>query len=175
MAVLVYLGANFFLFGLGYIEKSQKLASKWATMANFIEPVNWLNVGVSFFVYAVVSPLEELQRSIGLQDFGGYFQSPVRSMVFAIFILYLGLTVIQLVQRGVDDLVVMAATWLGVLSIFHVYFNPHEALLYSCQALAPFMLILGRMFTDISWKWKALVAGIFSIGLGYVNFKCFIG
>jgi len=175
MALLVYLGANFFLFGLGYIEKSQKLANRWATIANFFEPINWLNVGVSFFVYAVISPLEELERSIGLKDFNGYFQSPAKSLVFASFILYLVFTVIQLARRGVDDLVITAATWLGVLSIFHLYFNPHEALLYSCQALGPFMLILGRVFSDISWKWKGFVIVIFSIGLAYVNFKCFMG
>jgi hypothetical protein len=175
MALLVYLGANFFLFGLDYIEKSQKLANKWATIANIFEPMNWLKVGVSFFVYAVISPLDELERSIGLKDFSGYFQSPARSLVFAIFILYLLFTVIQLARRGVDDLVITAAAWLGVLSVFHLYFNPREALLYSCQALGPFMLILGRVFADISWKWKGLVIGIFSIGLGYVNFKCFMG
>ena len=77
-ALLVYLGANFFLFGLDFIEKSRKLANKWATLANFLEPMNWLNVGVSFFIYAVVSPLDELKRSIGLEDFSGYFHSPVR-------------------------------------------------------------------------------------------------
>ena len=175
MALLVYLGANFFLFGLDYIEKSQKLANKWATIANIFEPMNWLKVGVSCFVYAVISPLDELERSIGLKDFSGYFQSPARSLVFAIFILYLLFTVIQLARRGVDDLVITAAAWLGVLSVFHLYFNPREALLYSCQALGPFMLILGRVFADISWKWKGLVIGIFSIGLGYVNFKCFMG
>jgi hypothetical protein len=174
-ALLVYLGANFLLFGLDYIEKSQKLANKWATVANFFDPMNWLNVGVSFFVYAVISPLDELERSIGLKDFGGYFQSPVRCLIFVIFILYLLLTTMQLIRRGVDEVVVMAATWLGALSIFHLYFNPREALLYSCQALGPFMLILGRVFTDISLKWKTIMLGIFSIGLGYVNFKCLMG
>jgi len=175
MALLVYLGANFFLFGLDFIEKSQKLANKWATIANFFEPTNWLNVGVSFFVYAVISPLDELERSIGIKDFSGYFQSPASTLVIATFILYLVFTIIRLARRGVDDLVLMAAAWLGVLSIFHLYFNPQEALLYSCQALGPFMLILGRVFADISWKWKSLVLGIFSIGLGYVNFKCLMG
>lgn len=173
--LLVYLGANFLLFGLDYIEKSQKLANKWATIVNFFEPMNWLNVGVSFFVYAVISPLDELKRSIGLGDFSDYFQAPARSLVFAIFIGFLLYAVFRLIRRGVDDLVCTAATWLAALSIFHLYFNPREALLYSCQALGPFMLILGRVFADISWKWKALAAGIFTIGLGYVNFKCFMG
>jgi hypothetical protein len=175
VALLVYLGANFFLFGLDYIEKSQKLANRWATIANFFEPMNWLNVGVSFFIYAVISPLDELERSIGLADFRGYFQSPVRSSVFVIFILYLLLAIFRLIRRGADEIVLSAAAWLGVLSIFHLYFNPREALLYSCQALGPFMLILGRVFADISWKWKGVVLGIFSIGLGYVNFKCLMG
>lgn len=174
-ALLVYLGANFLLFGLDYIEKSQKLANKWATIANFLEPMNWLNVGVSFFVYAVISPLNELERSIGLKDFSGYFQSPARSLVFAIFILYLLFAIMRLIRRGVDEVVLTAAAWLGVLSIFHLYFNPREALLYSCQALGPFMLILGHVFADISWKWKGIILGIFSIGLGYVNFKCLMG
>jgi len=175
MALRVYLGANFFLFGLDYIEKSQKLANKWATVANFFEPTNWLNVGVSFFVYAVISPLDELERSIGLKDFSGYFQSPVSTLIIAIFILFLVFTIVQLARRGVGDLVLTASAWLGVLSIFHLYFNPREALLYSCQALGPFMLILGQVFADISWKWKGLVLWIFSIGLGYVNFKCLMG
>lgn len=175
MALLVYLGANFLLFGLDYIEKSQKLASKWATIENFFEPANWLNVGVSFFMYAVISPLDELERSIGLKDFSGYFQSPIKILIFAVFIFYLGFAVIRLAQRGVDGLVLTAAAWLVVLSIFHLYFNPSEALLYSCQAMGPFMLILGRVFNDITWKYKALALGMFSIGLCYVNFKCLMG
>ncbi|UCD78968.1 MAG: hypothetical protein JSW26_26790 [Desulfobacterales bacterium] len=174
-ALLVYLGANFLLFGLDYFEKSQKLANKWATMANFFEPANWLNVAVSFFVYAVISPLDELERSIGLKDFSGYFQSPLRTLVFAIFMVFLVFAIFRLARRGVGDIVLTAAAWLAVLSIFHLYFNPREALLYSCQAMGPFMLILGRVFADISWKWKGLAAGIFTIGLGYVNFKCFMG
>lgn len=175
VALLVYFGTNFLLFGLNYIEKSQKLANKWATIGNFFEPTNWLNVGVSFFVYAVISPLDELERSIGLKDFSGYFQSPARTLIFTVFILYLVFTIIRLARRGVGDLVLTAAAWLGVLSVFHLYFNPREALLYSSQALGPFMLILGRVFVDISWKWKGLVLGIFSIGLGYINFKCLMG
>ena len=174
-ALLIYLGANFLLFGLDYIQKSQKLADKWAAVANFLEPMNWLNVGVSFFVYAVVSPLDELKRSIGLDDFSGYFQSPVKASVFAIFVGFLLYAIFRLKRRGVDDIVLATAAWLAALSIFHLYFNPHEALLYSCQALGPFMLILGRIFADISWKWKDLAAAIFTIGLGYVNFKCFMG
>jgi len=175
VAFLVYLGANFLLFGLEYIEKSQKLANEWATIANFLEPASWLNVGVSFFMYAVISPLDELERSIGLKDFGGYFQSPARILIFSTFIIYLLFTIIRLARRGACDLVLTAAAWLGVLSVFHLYFNPREALLYSCQALGPFMLILGRVFADITWKWKALALGIFSIGLGYINFKCLMG
>jgi hypothetical protein len=160
---------------LDYIEKSQKAAGRWATIANFVEPENWLNIGVSFFVYAVISPLDELERSIGLKNFSGYFQSPVRMLVFVTFLLYLIFVMIQLARRRVADIVFAAGTWLGVLSIFHLYFNPREALLYSCQALGPFMLILGWVFADISWKWKHLVLVIFSVGLAYVNFKCLMG
>jgi len=175
VALLVYLGANFLLFGPEYIEKSQRLASKWATIANFLESANWLNVGVSFFVYAVISPLDELERSIGLKDFGGYFQTPMKTVIFVVFIFYLGFTVIRLARRGFDVIILTASAWLGVLSIFHLYFNPREALLYSCQALGPFMLILGQVFTGITWKWKNVASGIFLIGLCYVNFKCLIG
>jgi hypothetical protein len=174
-ALLVYLGANFLLFGLDYLDKSQKLANRWATVANFFEPMNWLNVGVSFFVYAVVSPLDELKRSIGLEDFSGYFQAPLKVLVFAVFIGFLIFAIYRLVRRGAGDLVLTSAAWLAVLSIFHLYFNPREALLYSCQALGPFMLILGRVFADISWKWKSLAAGLFTIGVGYVNFQCLMG
>lgn len=175
VALLVYFGANFLLFGLEYIEKSQKLAGQWATIANFLEPANWLNVGVSFFVYAVISPLDELQRSIGLKDFSGYFQAPARTLLFVVFTFYLAFAMIRLARRGVGDAALLAAAWLAALSVFHLYFNPREALLYSCQALGPFMLILGQVFADISWKWKGLVLGIFTVALGYANFKCLMG
>lgn len=174
-ALLVYLGANFLLFGLEYIEKSQKLANKWAAFGNFFNPVNWLNVGVSFFIYAVLSPLDELKRSIGLDDFSGYFQTPVKVLILGVFIGFLLFAILRLARRGGGDVVLAAAAWLGVLSIFHLYFNPREALLYSCQALGPLTLILGKVFADLSWKWKGSAAGIFTIGLGYVNFKCFMG
>jgi len=174
-ALLIYLGANFLLFGQEYIQKSQKLANKWAALANFIEPMNWLNVDVSFFVYAVVSPLDELKRSIGLDDFSGYFLSPVKAAVFGVFAGFLLAAIFRLIRRGADDIVFAAAAWLAVLSMFHLYFNPHEALLYSCQVLGPFMLILARIFADISWKWKDPAAALFTIGLGYVNFNCFMG
>jgi hypothetical protein len=171
-ALLVYLGTNFMLFGFDFVEKSRKLASKWATFSNYLDPANWLNVGVSFFVYAVISPLQELERSIRLEDITGYFRSPLKILLFFAFAFYLGYAFVRLVRQQRDDLVIVAAAWLTAAFVFHVYFNPREALLYSCQVLVPFMLILGRAFEGIRWKWKVFPLGLFSIGLAIVNLRC---
>jgi hypothetical protein len=174
-ALLVYLVTNALLFGFEYIENSRKLASKWASFSNYFHSSNWLNVGASFFLYSVISPLEELERSIGLKHMSGYFHSPVRALLFLGLVFYLGYAFYQLMRRGTDEIILIAAVWLTVFSVFHVYFNPREALLYSCQALAPFMLILARVFADIRWNWKPLPLGLFSLGLAYVNLKCLQG
>jgi hypothetical protein len=105
----------------------------------------------------------------------GYFQSPVRALLLLGFLVYLGYTGYRLIRRGTDDIILVAAVWLTVFSVFHVYFNPREALLYSCQALASFMLILARVFEDIRWRWKPLLIGLFAVGMAYVNLKCLQG
>ena len=173
--LFVYLGANFFLFGFDFIEHSRKLAGRWASFSNFLYPENWLNVGISFFAYSVISPLKELERSIGLGDMAGYFRSPVTAVAFLLFSFYLGYIALRMIRRLNDILIIAAAAWLAASYLFYVYFNPGEAFLYSCQALAPYLLILARVFQDISWKWKTAPLTLFFVGVTYVNFKCFQG
>jgi hypothetical protein len=132
-------------------------------------------VGLSFFVFSVLSPLEELERSIGLKDVLGYFRNPVIAFLFLLCCVYLGYMGV-IIKRQIKNLLVMAAVaWLLALSLFYVYFNPGEALLYSCQALAPFILIIARIFQNISFKWKEIPLMLFVIGATYVNLTCLAG
>jgi hypothetical protein len=173
--LFIFLGTNFMLFGWDYIEHSRKFSTRWASLSNYLDPSYWINVGVSFFIFSVLSPMEELERSIGFKDVMGYFRNPAKTILFLLFCVYLGYMGV-IIKRQIKELLVVApVVWLLALSLFYVYFNPGEALLYSCQALAPYMLIIARVFQRISFKWKDIPLVLFVIGATYVNLTCFAG
>lgn len=174
-ALALYLGANLLLLGPEFFGRSQNLAHRWATPANYLDLKNWLNVGVSFFLYSLLSPLDELERSIGLRQFTGYFRSPGLLAVFLVLAGFLAAALWRLRRQLADDLVLGACLWLGVLFIFHVYFNPREALLYSPQALGPFLLILARAWEGIPWRGKPLLLALLAGGMAAVNMACLQG
>ena len=173
--LFIYMGTNFILFGFDYIEHSRKVAGRWASFSNYFSFQNWLNVWISFFLYSVISPLKGLERSIGLEDMAGYFRSPFTAAVFLLFVFYLGYAVVSIIRRACDILISAAAAWLAAAYLFYIYFNPGEAFLYSCQVLVPYVLILARVFQDISLKWKPVPLALFFTGATYVNVACFQG
>jgi len=174
-ALLVFIGTNFLLFGFDYIEHSRKLVNRWAAFSNYLSFANWLNVVISFFIFSVISPLKELERSIKLEDIQGYFRSPVTTVIFSVFISYLGYALLQAVRQTADRLSLAFAAWPAVIYLFYIYFNPAEAFLYSCQVQVPFMMILARAFREISWKWKPIPLCLFAAGVAYINLTCFQG
>ncbi len=175
IALTLYLGANFLLLGAEFFTRSQDLADRWATPANYLDFRNWLNVGVSFFLYSLLSPLDELERSIGLREFTGYFRSPGLCVVFLALAGFLASALWHLRQRLSDDTVLGAGLWLGVLLVFHVYFNPKEALLYSPQVLGPYLLILARAYDTIPWRVKHLLLALVVGAVAAVNIACLKG
>jgi len=156
-AAIIYLAANLLLFGTGYFEYSQRYAGKWAALSNLFHLHDWLNVGSSFFVFGAVSPLDSLQRSIGLRDWGGYFTLPAAGLATLGLIGFAIYTLVMLIRRRDskgEGIVLPAAAWLAAIFVFYVYFNPKESLLYASQALGPFVLILARRYEIILWRWK---------------------
>ncbi len=170
--LLIFLGTNFALFGWDYIEHSREFSTRWASLFNYLDPSYWINVVFSFFFFSILSPLEELERSIGVKDVPGYFRNPVTTALFLFFCIYLGYMVVVVKRQAKDQIVTSALAWLFALSLFYVYFNPGEALLYSCQALAPLILIMARVFQEISFKWKDVPLILYIMGVAYSNLAC---
>ena len=173
--LFIFLGTNFTLFGWEYIEHSRKFSTRWASLSNYLDASHWMNLSISFFVFSVISPLEELERSIGIKDVMGYFRDRLITALFLLFCIYLGYVVIVIRHQIKERLFMAAVAWLFALSLFYVYFNPGEALLYSCQALAPLILIMARVFQKISFKWKEIPFALFVLGTAYLNLACLTG
>jgi hypothetical protein len=173
--LFIFLATNFTLFGWDYIEHSRKFSARWASLSNYLDASHWMNLSISFFVFSVISPLDELERSIGIEDVLGYFRNPIITAFFLFFCIFLGYVAVAIRQQIKELLFMAAVAWLAALSLFYVYFNPGEALLYSCQALAPLILIMARSFQKISIKWKEIPFALFAIGTAYLNLACFTG
>ncbi|MBW1697266.1 MAG: hypothetical protein JRH18_00735 [Deltaproteobacteria bacterium] len=174
VAVFIFTGANFLLYGFDYIEHSQKLVSRWASFSNYFDPVKWFNVGISFFIFGAISPLQELERSIRLEHALAYFHSPIKAVIVSIFTALVAYSLTTAARRRTDMLLLASVTWIVVLYLFYVYFNPNEAFLYSPQIQVPFILILATGFDEINWKWKQIAFLVFIFGVGYINMRCFL-
>ncbi len=171
-SIVIFLGTNLLLFGSGFFEYSRKYTGKWADPANLFVSRNWANVGVSFFVYGVISPLEDLARSISLGNVLGYFSSPMKTLLAIIYAAFFPVAAVYAVRRR-DPLAVASCIWLAALLGFYVYFNPREAFLYSCQALAPLLLALGFALAEIPWKGKIPALAAFTAALAWINLQTF--
>lgn len=174
LALFIFFGLNLLLFGTDYMNFGVGYAKKWASFSNLIHPIEYVKVFTSFFIYGIITPLHKLSSSIGLNDFTGYFSTPLKLPFAATFIgftIYAGWNIVRKIIK--DPLVLSLLAWLGIVCLFYVYFNPRESFLYATQVLGPFMILLMKEFDILEWRWKNIAFAVFVTGTAYFNIACF--
>jgi hypothetical protein len=144
---LIFLSVNYFIYGPGFLAYFQSYSSRWASLTNFLHVNNYATVFANFFLFAVVSPGGYLPAVLGPQDVAGYFSSFFRTLLICMWVGGLIYAIVITARAKVDKwLYVGLYAWILVMTLFYVYFNPKEALLYSSQTLFPLLFLFTQGF-----------------------------
>jgi len=137
MAVVV-LSPQWLMMGGPALQGQIAYGTQWGGFANFLDPAVWLNVVSAFTIYSIVPSSSSFLLSDGVvrvADILAHGRIWIGS-VLALAVLF-GLGFLMIGKRNRDTYPLLA--WFAGLVLFHVYFNPAEALLYNS---VPFALLL---------------------------------
>jgi hypothetical protein len=130
--------------GLAGVEHTVGTAEKWGSLANLLDLKQWLFVCLSFFVGSVVSPVSTwISSDVWLHDFLSYQDRPWAWFALSCW-LVVAIFGLAMAIYHKDPLVLPILSWVAVMVTFYVYFNPHEAMLYSSQCLFPLLIVSVR-------------------------------
>ena len=150
LGALVFLLANLLIHGWRFLSFSRDYASKWASVGNLLDMGSVATVIVDFFFYSVLSPTGQLPGTLGWHDFSGYWHSPLGIVLFPLLASYICYGLFAAIKHQKSHpLAGGLLSWVLVMSVFHIYFNPQEAMLYSTQILLPLTFILALAFETI--------------------------
>ena len=158
-------GGLFFNYCQGFAYRST------ISMLNFTKYSCIINVFTSFLFFSVISPLDTLANSTGIQNFLGYFNSPIRVILILTYFFYLYLAGCYVIRNRniiIDSFLLLILSMMS----FYVYFVPTEAMVYSSQILFPITLILASVFNNIKFKRKYLFFNIFLVIMLMNNSFC---
>lgn len=150
LGALVFLLANFLIHGWRFLSYSREYASSWASVGNLLDMGSVATVMIDFFFFSVLSPTGQLPSTLGWQDLPGYWRSPLGTVLFALLVSYICYGLFAAIKHQKSHpLAGGLLSWVLVMSVFHIYFNPQEAMLYSTQILLPLTFILALAFETI--------------------------
>lgn len=108
------------------------------------------SVVVDFFFCSVLSPARQLHSSLGWQDLSGYWSSPLGAVLFPLLASYICYGLFAAIKHHKSHpLASSLFSWMFLMTLFYIYFNPQEAMLYSSQILLPLTFILALAFETI--------------------------
>jgi hypothetical protein len=140
VASTIFAGVIYGLHGPGYLEYSGTYATHWASIRNFADPGLWSGVLADFFFFSIATPIADVPKTMGANLIVGYFESPIGTLLF-LLILAASMFCLRGIATKSNALIRGLALWMGLFTVFHVYFNPTEAILYSCHILLPMVLV----------------------------------
>lgn len=144
----ILLGVNLLVYGTDIFSFWRGYSSQWASSLNLLNPGYVGTVLVDFFLFSIASPVQHLPFGLGWQNWPAYWQTPSGALLGLLVPAVLGIGLITACQkRNPFDLALLA--WVGVMTLFYIYFNPLEAMLYASQILAPLMIVLSRAFQSL--------------------------
>lgn len=145
VAALVLVGVNLLIFGTSVFSFWQGYANHWASPANLVNANYVATVFEDFFLFSIAAPVRHLPFALGWQDWPAYWQTPTGALLsLAVPAALAGGLFITLRGRNPFQCAVLA--WVGVMTIFYIYFNPLEAMLYASQVLAALVIMLASAF-----------------------------
>jgi hypothetical protein len=147
---LVFLLANFLIHGWAFLNTYRYYANGWASIGNLLDMGSVATVIVDFFLFSVLNPTGQLPRSLGWQDLSGYWRSPLGTVLFPLLASYICYSLFTAIKHHKSRLLAGSLlSWMLLMALFHTYFNPREAMLYSSQILVPLSFILALAFETI--------------------------
>lgn len=148
VAVSILLAANLLVYGTDIFSFWRGYSSQWASPFNLLNPAFIATVFVDFYLFSIASPVGYLPFGLGWQDWPAYWQTPLGALLALLVPATLGAgLVIAFQRRNSFDLALLA--WVGVMTLFYIYFNPLEAMLYASLILAPLMIVLSRTMQNL--------------------------
>lgn len=169
VSFIVYATPQIFVYGSGFISYFVTYSEGYSSVSHFASFHYIGNVLLSFLLYAFIGPVDEIGVYLTPGHFMRYFDSPVRTILMFSFLLYLAYVLLKL-QWKRDYLQLGILCWVAVMIMFHIYFNPREAILYSTQTLFPIIVVLVTVFREISFNHRLKVYAIWAFAaLLFVN------
>lgn len=136
--------------------------NRWSSSTNLMDVEMIIFVPVSFFLMGIVAPVDGVQPLLTLHDSSQYVNSLLRLAGLAGYIVALAFAGIS-GWRHADLTVRSLVSFLLSLTLFHIYFNPHEAMLYASQVQLPIVLIFatGWRFMSTTNRIAASILAVF--------------
>ena len=154
LGALVFLLVNFLIppdkDGWTFLPTYSIYAKKWASIGNLLDMGSVATVIVDFFFYSVLSPTGQLPRRLAWQDLSGYWHSWLGTLLFPLLASYICYGLFAAIKHHKSHpLGGSLLSWMLLMLLFYIYFNPRDAMLYSSQILLPLTFILALAFETI--------------------------
>jgi len=147
--------------------------SGWASGRNFLNFGPYVSVVCSFLAYSVVAPVDTVASVMKIENFRGYLTLP-RIVLFAVYVVACALAVKKLVRQR-NDVVEWMWIWVASLALFHVYFAPWDAFLYSVQVTLPVTLLLCHAYGACSFRYRRVATWLAVLALAVNNTRVIHG
>jgi len=150
LGALVFLLVHSLIHGWAFLSLYRGYANRWVSIGNLLDMGSVATVMVDFFFYSVLSPTGQLPSALGWQDLSGYWHSPLGAVLFPLLASYICYGLFAAIKyHKSHPLAGSLLCWMLLMTLFHIYFNPQEAILYSSQILLPLSFILAIAFETI--------------------------
>ena len=174
MAFSIYFLSNFVIYGMDFITFADSYASRYASIKNFLNHEKVLGVLSDFYYFSILSPHSCLTARLGLSDWHSYVDFPLKLFFIILFTIFLIYTIYTIFKKDNEyrTFLIAILVWMVLLTMFYIYFNPKEAMLYSTQTLFPMIILLSQSFERIKIKpmYKYILFSIFISFTAYTNF-----
>jgi hypothetical protein len=137
--------------------------SRRGSLNHFINYKSILNVLSNFLFFTIISPVNELSKSISSRALMGYF-TPMRLPLFIFYCLCLFVTIKNILKEK-SVMIEALLLWLLANALFYLYFSPHEAMIWSVQIVFPLILLFHDAFCRIKLKNKHVIIMLFIIAV----------
>jgi hypothetical protein len=162
-------GDRFYLFYDTYAERY----AKYASLYNFFDPINMLNVAISFIIYSVIAPPTGIKAAYSVVNAEAYLRSMPALVVLIGYITIL-CCVIRNLMYCKNAFETAIALWIVSMMAFYVYFNPVEAILYSVQVLPLLLILIATSLSKTENRGRIYIFFIIGlVGLGWNNLDAF--
>lgn len=157
----------------------QTYSSTWGSASNYLDMDKIFTVLTVFFAFNFTSPVQYAPTTLGPQHLSGYLNTLpalVASIALTAGLLYAWIKTLRHTQPR-QSLFLGLTAWIVVMTLFYIYFNPLEAVLYASQITAPlvFIFAIGIEQLPIAPRIKYTALGIILALLAWNNIAALYG